>query len=110
MPPMGRFNVPVRRFTPRFARASPSAATASSSVPYASTRRSSLGIRSPPNRRPVVPSSPRVVATAEPIGLRALIESVGSTSPHQPGIARVPPLGQDGDLHGMVDDLLGGLL
>jgi hypothetical protein len=55
----------VLRLDVEFRAGEPSAATASSIVPYASVRRSSFGIRSPPYRRPVVPSSPRPVATID---------------------------------------------
>ena len=58
-------SVPYCALMPSSARAMPSAATASSIVPYASVLRSSLAMRAPPYRRPVVPSSPRPVATAD---------------------------------------------
>src|SRR3712207_4422042 len=96
---------------PSSARARPSAATASSTVPYASVRRSSLRMRSPPNRRPVVPSSPRPVATALSNGSRErVIAGWGPRSPHQARVARVPALREQRDLDVVLDDALGLLL
>src|SRR3954447_26851842 len=90
----------------------PNAATASSIVPYASARTSSLRIRSPPKSRPVVPSSPRRVATADSNGRAASssVTSLPAGSPHQAGVARIPALGQQGHLHVVLDDGLRHLL
>ena len=72
-----------------------------------------------------MPSSPLVVATAELIGLRAVTLDRRSrcraahekppltscrSSPHQARVARIPALGEEGDLHGVLDDRLGLLL
>src|SRR4051794_23873881 len=112
-------STPYCCFIPSSARASPSAATASSTVPYASVRRSSLRTRSPPKRRPVVPSSPLPVATTESNGSvdRVMRWSSGRScgrcsprSPHQAGVARIPALRQQGDLDVVLDHALGLLL
>src|SRR6185436_19202715 len=106
--PKPTFSVPRRSLTPSCARARPSAATASSIVPYVSVRRSSLRTRGPPNRRPVVPSSPRRVATAESKGAsRSWSFTDGAAaSPNQAGVARVPALRQQGHLDVVLDDRL----
>src|SRR3954466_15840844 len=108
--PNPTFNVPSRSLTPSWARAIPSAATASSIVPYASVRRSSLRTLGPPKSRPVVPSSPRRVATAESeAGEWGSVTGLGegsARSPHQAGVARVPALCQQGHIEFVLDDRL----
>src|SRR3954447_4509140 len=113
--PKDELRTPSCSRMPSSARARPRAATASSIVPYASIRRSSFGARSPPNRSPVVPSSPRPVATALSNGsfdAILVIPRLSETpsSPHQAGVAGVPALGQQGHLDVVLDDALRLLL